>query len=163
VTEKRALEIDEDMAFQRREWVAQRLGVVLLFVFVLGALLGVTGMGGPLSHRVAGEPDGPVQIEYDRFVRRGGIAKIKVRLNGISGEPRLWISSAYLDHVHIQSINPRPDSVSIENDRHMYTIPTKSPRATITLEVEHETFGTVEGEIGLVGSSSFPFSQFAVF
>jgi hypothetical protein len=163
VTEKRALEIDEDLAFQRKEWLAQRLGVVLLFIFVLGALLGVTGMGGPLSHQVAGEPNGPVQLEYDRFVRRGGIAKIKVRLNGISGEPRLWISSEYLDHVHIQSIDPRPDSVSIENNRHLYTIPTKSPQATITLEVEHETFGTVEGEIGLVDSSAFRISQFSVF
>jgi hypothetical protein len=107
VTEKRALEIDEDMAFQRKEWLAQRLGVVLLFVFVLGALLGLTGMGGPLSHQVIGKPTDPVQLEYDRFVRRGGIAKVKVRLNGTSSEPRLWISSDYLDHAHIQSIDPR--------------------------------------------------------
>jgi hypothetical protein len=163
VTKKRTLEIDQDIAFQRKEWFVQRLGVVSLFVFVLAALLGVTGMGGPMSHRVAGDPDGPVQVEYDRFVRRGGIAKIKVRLNGISSEPRLWISSEYVDRVHIESIDPRPVFVSIENNRHVYTIPTKSPQATITLEVEHETFGTLEGEIGLAGSASFRFSQFSVF
>jgi hypothetical protein len=163
VTEKRTLEIDEDVAFQRKEWLAQRLGVALLFVFVLGALLGVTGMGGPLSHQVAGEPDGPVQLEYDRFVRRGGIATIKVRLNGISGSPRLWISSQYIDHVHIESIDPRPDSVSIEHNRHVYTVPTKSPQATITLQVKHETFGRLEGEIGIADSLSFRFSQLSVF
>src|SRR5262245_33291677 len=151
------------MAFQRKEWLAQRLGVVVLFVFVFAALLGVTGMGGPLSRRVVGEPDGPIQIEYDRFVRRGGIATIKVRLNGISGAPRLWISSEYFDYVRIESIDPRPDSVSIENNRHVYTVPTQSSQATITLHVEHETFGRLQGEIGLVGSSAFRFSQFSVF
>jgi hypothetical protein len=163
VTRKRTLEIDEDMDFQRKEWFAQRIGVVMLSAVVVGALLGITGKGGPLSRRIAGEPGGAVRVEYERFVRRGARSTIKVHLSGTSGDPRLWISDAYLDRVRIESVEPQPDHELVEGRRHVYAIHTKSPDATITLDVEHRTFGALDGEIGLIDGPSFRFSQFSLF
>jgi hypothetical protein len=163
VSGKRTLEIDEDMDFQRREWSFQRVGVALLAALVLGALLGITGMGGPLSHSIVGEPGGPVQIEYERFVRRGGVATLKVHLSGMSGEPRLWISDRYFDRVRIESVEPQPHLVLAEARRHVYAIRIASPQATITLEVRHQTFGRLDAEIGVIDGPSFRFSQFSLF
>jgi hypothetical protein len=45
----RTIEIDEDLRFQKREWLFQRIGIAILFAFVVSAFLGFTGMGGPMS------------------------------------------------------------------------------------------------------------------
>jgi hypothetical protein len=75
----RALDIEEDLAFQKREWLVQRVGVALLLGFVAAAALGMTGMGGPVSHGEAGERGAPVHVEFDRFVRRGAMATVTLR------------------------------------------------------------------------------------
>lgn len=54
---RRDLDIDEDLNFQNKEWLVQRVGTWLLFAVVLGAALGLTGMGGPLSKGQAGRRD----------------------------------------------------------------------------------------------------------
>ena len=68
----RTLDIDEDIHFQRKEWTFQRIGVAMLFLIVLAALLGLTGMGGPASHAEAGERDGPLFVEIRKLVARLG-------------------------------------------------------------------------------------------
>jgi len=160
---RRSLEIDEDLNFQHKEWFFQRIGVALLFLFVLAALFGFTGMGGPMSHGDAGEPGGPVHVEYERFVRHNAQATIKVHLHGAPGDVRFWISSSYFEHVRVDSIVPAPHPVSVETGRHVYMIRAASPDVTVTLELEHLTAGRREVEIGIVGGSSVRFSQLAIF
>jgi hypothetical protein len=162
-SKRRALEIDEDLHFQQKEWFFQRIGVGLLFLFVVAALLGFTGMGGPMSHGEAGEPGGSVHVEYERFVRRNAQATITVRLHGAPGDVRFWISSPYFEHVRVDSIVPAPQLVSVEAGRHMYVIRAASPDVTVALELEHLTAGRRDVEIGLVGGPSVRFSQLAIF
>lgn len=159
----RTLEIDEDLHFQQKEWFFQRIGVALLFLFVLAALLGVTGNGGPMSHGEAGEPGGPVRVEYQRFVRRGGLSTVKLHLRSAPGEVRFWVAASYFEHVRIDSVAPTPELVSVETNRHVYLIRSGSPDVTVTLEVEHEAAGTLDAEVGLVGGPSVRFSQWAIF
>ena len=61
------LEVDEDLPFQRRAWVAQRIGWVLMALFVLAAAVGLLGAG-PLSHARIDVP-GLMTLEYERFAR----------------------------------------------------------------------------------------------
>lgn len=159
----RTLEIDEDISFQKKEWFFQRIGMALLCLFVVAALLGFTGMGGPLSRGDAGEPGGPVHVEYERFVRRGGLSTLKLHLRSAPGDVRFWVSTPYFEHVRIDSVAPTPELVSVETDRHVYLIRSGSPAVTVTLEVEHEAFGTLDAEVGLVGGPSVRFSQLAIF
>ena len=159
----RTLDIDEDLAFQKKEWFFQRIGMALLVLFVVAALLGFTGVGGPLSRGEAGEPGGAVHVEYERFVRRGGLSTLKLRLRTAPGDVRFWVSAPYFEHVRINSVAPTPELVAVETDRHVYLIRSGSPDVIITLKVEHESAGTLDAEVGLVGGPSVRFSQLAMF
>ena len=163
MSKKRTLEIDEDVPFQKKEWFFQRIGMALLFLFVVAALLGFTGLGGPASRGEAGERGGPLHVEYDRVVRRGGFSKLKMHLRSAPGDVRFWVSASYLEHVAIEAFEPTPEHVSVETDRHIYLIHAGSPAITVTLEVEHETFGVVDVEVGLVGGPSVQFRQLVLF
>jgi hypothetical protein len=159
----RTLELDEDLEFQTKEWRFQRVGVAILFLFVLAAFLGFTGMGGPMSHGEAGERGGPLHVEYQRYVRRNAPASIKLHLRGEPGDVRFWVSAPYFEHVRVDSIVPTPQLVSIETNRHVYTIRTVSPDTTVTLELEHQTIGHRDAEVGIVEGPSVRFTQWAIF
>lgn len=160
----RSIEIDEDLGFQRKEWLFQRIGVVFVGVFVIAALLGLTGMGGPLSHASAGEAGGPLHLEYERFVRRGAKATMKLHVRSDPpGFIQFWVSAPFLEGVIVDSVAPVPQTVTVEGARHVYTIRAASPDVTITVEMEHQTFGTLEGEVGIVGGPSVSFTQLALF
>ena len=160
----RTLEIDEDLGFQRREWLFQRIGVAILFVFIVGAALGFTGMGGPMSHAEAGERGGPLHVEYERFVRRGAPATMKLNLHSDPpGFIQFWVSAPYLQDVLIQSVAPVPQTVTVEGVRHVYTIRAASPDVTVKVHMEHQTFGSLEGEVGIVGGPTVSFRQLSLF
>lgn len=163
---KRTLEIDEDIVFQRKEWMAQRVGVALLFLFVLGALLGLTGVGGPLSHGEAGDRNAALHVEYERVVRRGAPVTLTLHLRSRApGNVRFWISAPYLQDITIDGFVPQPEIVSVEQERHVYAIPagSGSSEITVTLEVEHKTIGRIQGEVGLIDGPSVRFSQLSLF
>jgi len=164
VSRKRTIELDDDLAFQRKEWFGQRIGIAVLSLFVIAALLGLTGSGGVLSHATAGERDGAVYVEYDRVVRRG--AKATMTLHFHSEPPgfiQFWISAPYLADVQIDSVSPVPQTVTVEESRLVYTIRAASPDVAVTLEVEHKRWGRHEGEVGIVGGPSARFRQISVF
>lgn len=164
MSKKRALEIDEDLAFQRMEWFAQRIGITLLSLFVVAALLGVTGSGGVLNHATAGARDGAVYVEYDRVVRRGATTRMTLHFHqDPPGFIQFWVSAPYLADVSVESVAPLPQTVTVEESRHVYTIRAASPDVAITLELEHKTWGRLEGEVGLVGGPSARFDQIALF
>ena len=119
----RTLEIEEDLRFQRKEWLFQRVGIAILFASVIAAALGATGMGGPLSHAEAGERGGPLFVEYERVVRRS--AKASMKLHFRSDPPgfiQFWVSAPYLADVIVESVSPTPQTVTVEASRHVYTI-----------------------------------------
>ena len=159
----RSLEIEEDVAFQQKEWKFQRVGIAVLFLFILAALLGLTGMGGPLSRGEAGDSNGPLHVEYERFVRRGNVSKVTLHVRGATGAIRLWVTAPYSEHAHIDSIVPTPELESVETHRHIYVIRAGSPDVTVTLNVKHEEMGSLEAEVGLVDGPSVRFSQFSIF
>ena len=158
-----SLQIDEDINFQRKEWTFQRVGVGVLFLFVIGALLGLTGMGGLFARGEAGDASGAVRVEYERVVRRGSFSRITVRFHTTPGPVRFWVGTPYLERVNIDSVVPVPESVSVEENRHVYVIRAGSPDVFVTLNVKHDRAGTLQGEVGLVDGPSAHFSQLSIF
>jgi hypothetical protein len=156
------LQIDEDPRFQKKEWLAQRIGLALLGVFVIAAVLGLTGAGGFFSNSAVG--DGSVLfVEYERIVRRGAHATIRLHVRSESPEVRFWLSSSYLRQVQIASVFPEPELLSEERGRFSYTVKGLTQDALITLDVAHQTFGRIEAEVGLTGGPSVRFTQWALF
>src|SRR5262245_27034078 len=69
--------VQEDMAFQRRMWIVQRIGWALLGIISLAALCGPFGYG-ILSKRTATGAE--MSIEYERFERATRRASFVFRL-----------------------------------------------------------------------------------
>jgi hypothetical protein len=113
--ESGGLQIDHNLEFQRREWQFQRIGWWALTVFVLAAALGAFG-GGLLSAAAAGEPDGPLRIAYERFVRAGSTTRlvIQARTEGDAAGLTLQVDRAYFDAMRIERIVPEPASIAVE-------------------------------------------------
>ncbi len=135
-----------------------------LCAFAIAAAFGLTGMGGPVSHAEAGERGGPLFVEYERFVRRG--AKARMTLHFRSDPPgfiQFWVSAPYLDDVIVDSVAPIPQTVTVEGSRHVYTIRAASADVAVTLEMEHQTFGRLAGEVGIVGGTSVAIRQLSLF
>lgn len=161
---RRTLEIDDDVRFQAREWLAQRVGIGLMGLFVLAALLGLTGGGGILNNATAASTSGAVRIEYDRIVRRSASTSMTLRLHSDPpGFIQFWVSAPYLDAIYIESVTPVPQTVTVEAARHVYTIRAASPDISVTVTLEHKTWGRLEGEVGIAGGDSARFSQVAIF
>lgn len=163
------LQIDQDLAFQRHEWKAQRVGWWALTAFVLAATLGVFGKG-PLSHARAGTPGAPLWVDYDRFVRVGSGTRIVVNGQAAAhgGADSVFVvrmNRQYFDGIRIEQLSPQPISMTVGADvvdLH-FAGAAAGTRVTVVLDVEplragrsHARFTTARGE-------HVSFTQFAYF
>lgn len=106
-----SLEINEDFAATRRTWRMQRIGWVLLALFLLAGLLGALGSLGPLSEARIASSDGQVLLTYPRFARYVGPTGLTVSVEAAavtSDEVELRVSSRWLDVFELYGISPQP-------------------------------------------------------
>lgn len=161
---KRTLEIDADPAFQRKEWVLQRLGIGVMTVFLLAAVLGFTGRGGLFSHGEVGDPSRTLRVEYERFVRRGAPNTLTLHLRSVKpGSRSFWLSAEYLTKVDVESVAPDPEVAVAEGDRYVYTIRTSGPEATVTVRTRPTSAGWIDVDVGMVDGPSVHFRQTSLF
>ena len=114
---KPGLEVHEDLDFQRRDWLAQRVGWVVIAAMLLAALAGLMGPG-PLSHTTRG--DGRyLTVEYDRFVRHGARTAVTFRIAPQAagdGRVRIAIDRRFLVANDLQRLVPDPGATRGRND-----------------------------------------------
>lgn len=102
------LEIRDHTAFQRREWVAERVGWVLLAGLVLAGLLGLLGTG-PFSWTTTSA--GPLVVEYDRITHHEADENITLRFGPDvveDGTISAEVTGAWVSGVDVQSVTPEP-------------------------------------------------------
>lgn len=100
--------------FQRREWRVERVGWVVIALLLVAAILGVFS-NGPLSHTTSADPDGDVEVEYERFVRHMGKAELTVRIgpSAVQDETAtVFISRDLIDSMRLEAISPQPESTT---------------------------------------------------
>ena len=156
------LDIDENLAFQIREWRVQRAGWWLLALFVAAGLAGVFG-GGPLSSAGTAASGGRLRVEYERFIRRGALTRIAVHLDAAPAQAAqgLRLSRRYFDGVRIQQVTPPPRTTQIgPSDVTMtFDVPGQS---TIVIDLEPLSAGTHQAVIAAANGSA-TFTQYAYF
>jgi hypothetical protein len=145
------LEIDQDLAFQRREWLFERLAWAAMALLTLAALLGLLGRG-PLSPRRASAPDGSLSVEYERFLNSRSDTTLTVRVPGEVTRARtfrLWINDDYLDRVQVRQITPRPEREEPGSGRHAFVFRAAEPGqpASVTFRVEPDRAGRLQAEV----------------
>lgn len=151
------LQIDQDLALQRRIWAAQRTGWALMALAAAASLTGLLGGSGPLSSATAGRADSGVWVEYERFARLHAPADIIVNLRPSGAEPEFSIDRALLESLDIKSILPEPERVEAGPREHRYIFAPGPPGAgpvRITLRVEAARMGRRTGLIRAGGATA---------
>lgn len=113
---KPALQIDEDLEFERAEWRVERVATWAIAGLMLAAGLGLFGRGGPLATGVAGDRDSALWVEYDRFQRYGASAPLLVHADpGLAdrGELSVALNREYLSAVEVTAITPDPTRTEV--------------------------------------------------
>jgi hypothetical protein len=159
----RELQLDDNLAHQRREWLMQRIGWVVLALLVLASLLGLTGSG--LLSRARVTASEGWQVEYNRFTRLHAQETLRVNVPAGAaegGELRLWLGRDYLDAIELQQVVPRPLRAEAGPDRHTFVFRVSDPDrpTTITIRFEPDQIGSLPGQVGVGVEEAVRFRQF---
>lgn len=123
-TGARGLQVTEDRAWQEKFWTAQRVGWVLMAVFIVAAIAGLTGMGGPLASARAELGGGT--IDYPRITRWQADDQLQVRVSPTSpADVELTLSPEFVQLFAISSIQPEPAEVQATAAGHRFTFETE--------------------------------------
>lgn len=158
------LEIAQDLEFQRRSWVVQRTGWVLMALTTLAALLGLLGRG-PLSRTTVGAESESLSVEYNRFGRFQSPTTLRLNLGSDAARKslvRVWLDRDYLENVQIQQITPEPQRVEAGSERLIYVFQLSelNQRTAVTFYLQLEHIGFLPGQVGLVEGQTLNFNQF---
>lgn len=158
------LEISQNLPFQRREWLVQRIGWVVIAVLLVAAMLGFFGPG-PLSKTTASGGAGALSIEYYRFWRMASPMPLRIRIQPIANgqeEISMWISREYLEAMRVESVTPEPERVEAATDHFVYVFKLKdaSSAATVMFDLEPARMGKVSGEIKVNHSAATNIGHF---
>lgn len=140
---KRGLQVHEDLRFQARDWVAQRVGWGLLAALLLAGLLGLLGSG-PLSHVTRSDGHG-LTVEYERLVRHSAPTTMTLAIApGVlaSDQARITMGRDYLVAHDLQRIVPEPDRTLVADEAVTFVFNVR-PRAgmKVRLRIEPDAVG----------------------
>jgi hypothetical protein len=127
--------LDRQLKFHRVEWRIQRIGWIVVVVFLVAAGAGLFG-NGPLSHASAASAEG--RVEYERFLRYGSPSQIVITptSRAAHGISRIEISSEYLEGFRIESITPEPANVHMAGQQLVYEFTAAGSGASISIHVD---------------------------
>ncbi len=160
------IEIDHDVHFQRRDWRAQRIGRIMMFLILAAAIAGAFG-DGPLSTRRDRSANGRLEVEYDRVARHG--APYPLRLN-ISADAvgdstvDIWIDQQYVQGLVMREISPSPTETWAGGERLIYRFNlAEIPKpVVIVFHADADKRWSRSGAVGIVRGDSVRFRQFVL-
>jgi hypothetical protein len=123
--------IKEHMGFQRRMWVVERIGWLVLVAIALIALTGLLGNGW-LSQATAN--NGGLSVEYERFARATKLERFIFRFPpGARGERALSLNRVFQENFEIASIEPRPvrSEAGPDGPRMIFAVPSSGGAVTV--------------------------------
>jgi hypothetical protein len=139
----RQVPIKEDMRFQRRSWIVERIGWSVLVLLALIGLSGAFGIG-PLSWQTA--QGGSLSVEYERFQRITRLARFTFEVKAqTEPELRLHLSRAFQQEFEISKIQPEPTRSTAGADGMDLTFPTDGANAArIVIWAHSRRYGTTD-------------------
>ena len=163
--DEQVLDEGRDIAYQRREWTAQRVGWAVMALLVLAAGIGALGSSGPAATAETGASDGSLRVRYARLERHHAPSRMVIDVAprfAESGEVRLWLDIGYAQQLSLESIVPEPESVEVEPERVVYVFAAgdASGPLEITFLYEHDGFWWQVAQLGLTDGAPVEFGQF---
>ena len=156
----RSLEIHERPAIQRRIELAQRIGLGVLALMLVAALLGLFGLGGPLSDARATQ--GNDEVTYPRFARYLAPTQLEVAVDRATADTvTLVLQGDHARHFHVEDILPQPVHEATTGDATVYTfaaVPGRPHR--IRLSGQMESVGHADGTVRIDDGRAIPIDTF---
>jgi hypothetical protein len=148
--------IQEDIRFQRRSWLSERLSWIGVALIVLLAFGGVFGGAGLLFDETSAAAGG-IAIGYEPIARRQAPTELRID----ASTPRVTFSQAFDDYLDIVSITPPPTHVE-RSGGIVYVFAPDLPegRRHIVLTYKPKTTGWFDGSIASGGQDGVRFRQF---
>jgi hypothetical protein len=153
---RRSIQIDEDPAFQRRNWAFERIGWAALILILAGACAGLFGSG-PLS--TARTEAAGLTLTYKRILRIQAPASVTLNLGQGAREVRLFISRDWLEDVTIEYVSP-PDAPALLRGDGMEFVFPAAPEVRggfIRIDFRPGRMGWQRGEMRLDGGPPLRF------
>jgi hypothetical protein len=148
---------DADHRFHRNEWRIQRIGWVMVAVFLALAGAGLFG-NGPLSRAHA--DNGAGRLEYQRFTRFGLTTDLVVRpAASANGVTRVEITGDYLEAFHVEHITPEPATVRLAGPNIIYEFASGAPGASISFHLTPQRLWRRSATITIDGGAPLDISQ----
>ena len=158
-----AVPIENDPRFQKRQWLAERIGWAVMAGIIIGAVAGLFGGGGPLARATAATADGTVRVEYARFARHHAPTSLDVTFASApaAGEVRIRVSKEFLDAMEVRSILPHPITSALAERQYVFVFERPAPagEARVRMELESAKFGTTSGWIAVNDGAPIVFRQ----
>ena len=150
VPEGGSLQIRQDLDFQRRWTIVQRVGFVVFLLMFAAAVVGIFGTG-PLAHATATGPGGAFSVEYDRFVRTAQSSSLQVSPStqqGGGGD--IAVASSYANAIDVTDVTPQPDSETATSGRIVLSYQSRLP-AQVQIGLAPKTVGVHRATIWVRG------------
>jgi hypothetical protein len=148
---------ESDHRFHRTEWRVQRIGWVLVALFLVLAFAGLFG-NGPLSRAHA--DNGAGRLEYQRFTRFGLSTDLVVtpaaRAHDVT---RIEISSDYLEAFRVEHVTPEPAAVRLAGPNIIYEFASGTPGASISFHITPQRLWRRSATITIDGGAPLRISQ----
>jgi hypothetical protein len=160
-TKARRPEVDEDPAFQQRDWRVQRVGWAVLAMILAAGLAGLFGSG-PLSNATVSAGDA-LRVQYERFVRHGGQTALTVRVASVEPGPlQVTIGREYLAAFHVRQILPAPVRVQAGDSDLVYTFEGPGQPGPVELKffMQPESLGSHAGRLSAGRGATVTLRQF---
>ena len=158
------LEVDEDLEFQRRDWIFERAGWVALVLVLIAACAGLFGRG-PLSDRSLTAPDGSARVDWARFERHGSPAEFTLtvfRRSPVDTTTRVWLDEGFVAGITLDRVIPQPVSEATDGGRLVLEIPT--PRGVdstrVIVRFTPDRIGERGIRLGIAGAAALRLDQF---
>jgi hypothetical protein len=100
------LQLDEDRRLQEHIWTIERVAHAALFVFVLIALAGLTGNGGPLAETSTAGGGG--RVDYPRITRVDAPATFTFSFAEARAKHRVRIDGGFPERFRVEEVSPEP-------------------------------------------------------
>ena len=149
------LESPPRLSHQHWEWTTERVGWVLMGCLVVCGLLGGLGQG-PLVAREAASGDHSLRASYyaiERSLAPNALLVWVEKPNIGDRSFELSFSRSFYDAATIESVVPRPTSITVREDKVIHTFSGNQfdSGGKISYRYQHEKFGPLSYDIALNG------------
>ena len=158
------IQVNEDLSFLRKEWRFQRIGWILMLLFVLLGISGALGRG-PLS-KVSEGDENSLAVSYEGIIRHGADTQLEIVAGRAlrSDTLRLYVTAGYLKAFEVRNIIPEPISSGIRGPYVYYDF-LRDPRAQssgITFHMTPERYWGRRARVFTSGAAPLHVHQFTL-